>query len=353
MKGFYLALIDRRASVGGSEGLADWPCVLGAVDNAPGGVWIDFIRRTVGDSQSIVAVPVTGSLVSHTLFRRRDADFSYRYSRFCVNCDTDWILPDSDILVRRTMDDSGRRGVWISDTPPATLTVQGFYLALIGCRASVGSSEGLADWPCMLGAVDNPPGGVWIDFIRRTVGDSQSIVVVPVTGSLVSPTLFSRRDADFSYRYSRFCVNCDMDWILPVGYRVLLLKHAAGGAMDADGFSIVDNRAGVTFGVDLYVPWDAPEMAIDLLSSGTVPLQNIPDVFGMSGHRDSATESRILQARDARSVRVRSRLPWSGPEFHNVTVTDMGDLPESQVSIPELSELARRWPPAVITHMRW
>ena len=26
--------------------------------------------------------------------------------------------------------------------------------------------------------------------------------------------------------------------------------------MDADGFSIVDNRAGVTFGVELYVTWD-------------------------------------------------------------------------------------------------
>ena len=39
--------------------------------------------------------------------------------------------------------------------------------------------------------------------------------------------------------------------------------------------------------------------------------------------------------------------------FHDVTIVDMGDLPESQVSIPELSELARKWPPAVITHMRW
>ena len=143
---------------------------------------------------------------------------------------------------------------------------------LIGHRASVGGSEGLADWPCALGAVDNPPGGVWIDFMRRTVGDSQSIVVVPVTGSLVSPTLFSRRDADFSYRYSRYCINCDTDWILPARYQVLLLKHAVGGTMDADGFSIVDNRAGVTFGIELYVPWDAPEMAIDLSSSGTVPL---------------------------------------------------------------------------------
>ena len=31
----------------------------------------------------------------------------------------------------------------------------------------------------------------------------------------------------------------------------------------------------------------------------------------------------------------------------------MGDLPESQVSIPELSKLAHKWPPAVINHMRW
>ena len=76
-----------------------------------------------------------------------------------------------------------------------------------------------------------------------------------MTGSLVSPTLFSCRDAAFS-------VNCDTDWILPTGYQVLLLEHTAGGTVDADGFSIVDNRADVTFGVELYVPWDAPEMVI-------------------------------------------------------------------------------------------
>ena len=98
-------------------------------------------------------------------------------------------------------------GVWISNTPPATLAVRGFSLALIGRRASVGGSAGLDDWLCMLGAVDNPPGGVLIDFIRRTVGDNQSIVVVLVTGSLVSPTLFICRDANCSYRSSIFCIN--------------------------------------------------------------------------------------------------------------------------------------------------
>ena len=38
--------------------------------------------------------------------------------------------------------------------------------------------------------------------------------------------------------------------------------------------------------------------------------------------------------------------------FHDVSVVDMGDLPESHVSILELSELAHKWPPAVINHMR-
>ena len=85
-----------------------------------------------------------------------------------------------------------------------------------------------------------------------------------------------------------------------------------------------------------------------------MPLRNVPDVFGMSGRRDSAKESRILQGRDARSVRV--LVPdcrGLDQNVHAVTVVDMGDLPESQVSIPELSELAHKWPPAVIAHMRW
>ena len=39
--------------------------------------------------------------------------------------------------------------------------------------------------------------------------------------------------------------------------------------------------------------------------------------------------------------------------FHDIAVVDIGDLPESEVSIPELSDLTRKWPPAVIAHMRW
>ena len=74
----------------------------------------------------------------------------------------------------------------------------------------------------------------------------------------------------------------------------------------------------------------------DLSAKGTVPLRDVQDVFGMCGRLKGATESRILQGRDTRSVRVL-----------------VPDLPESEVSIPELSDLTRKLPPAVIAHMRW
>ena len=101
--------------------------------------------------------------------------------------------------------------------------------------------------------------------------------------------------------------------------------------MDANGFPVVDNRAGITFGVELYVPWDAPEAVVDVSS-----------------------ESRVLQGRDARSVRL--LVPdcrGLDQNFRDVTIVDMGELPESHVSLPELSDLMHKWPPAVINHMMW
>ena len=40
-------------------------------------------------------------------------------------------------------------------------------------------------------------------------------------------------------------------------------------------------------------------------------------------------------------------------DFHDVTIVDMGDLPESSVSMDELSLLRRQWPPTVLRHMVW
>ena len=68
--------------------------------------------------------------------------------------------------------------------------------------------------------------------------------------------------------------------------------------------SMVDNREGHTFGMNLLVPWDAPESVVDVSSAGVVPLRDLPDGMGLVGRQKDATESRILQGRDPRSIRV-------------------------------------------------
>ena len=113
--------------------------------------------------------------------------------------------------------------------------------------------------------------------------------------------------------------------------------------MATERAALVENRAGITFGVELYVPWDAPEAVVDIHSEGVVPLRSMLDVIGLAGRRSDAAECRILQGRDVRSVRVLVPDPRGlDQNFHDVTIVDMGDVPESSVSIPELSLLRQQ-----------
>ena len=120
--------------------------------------------------------------------------------------------------------------------------------------------------------------------------------------------------------------------------------------MATDGAAVMDGRPGITFGVELYVPWNAPEAVVDLQSEGVVDLGSIPDVIGLAGRRLGAAECRVLQGR------VRVLVPDSrGLEqnFHDVTIVAMGDLPETSVSLKELAMLRQQWPPASLRHMMW
>ena len=124
--------------------------------------------------------------------------------------------------------------------------------------------------------------------------------------------------------------------------------------MATDGAAVMGERTGMTFGVKLVFPWDAPEAVVDLQSEGMVDLGTIPDVTGLVGRQPGAAGCRVLQGRDTGSVRV--RVPDSlGLEqnFHDMTIVDMGDLPEPSVSFNELSMLHRKWPPAILHHMVW
>ena len=54
-----------------------------------------------------------------------------------------------------------------------------------------------------------------------------------------------------------------------------------------DGAALVEDCSGIMIGVELCVPWDAPEAIVDINSEGVVPLNSIPDVVGLFGRRDA------------------------------------------------------------------
>ena len=105
-------------------------------------------------------------------------------------------------MLSKTMYTGAWRCVCTRGTPPGVYSAGRISLTLIGHRASVGGSVSYADWLRVDGAVDKSPGRVWIDYIRQGMEDGQSIVAVPVTGSLVSSTLFSCRDVTCTARSS-------------------------------------------------------------------------------------------------------------------------------------------------------
>ena len=114
-------------------------------------------------------------------------------------------------------------------------------------------------------------------------------------------------------------------------------------------------RPGITFDVTLDVPWNAPEAVVHLHSDGVVDLLDmVPDVLRLTGRRAEAAVVRVLQGKDERSVRALipdPRVLERG--FHDVTIIDMGDLPEPSVSLDDISLLQLQWPVTVLRSMVW
>ena len=227
-------------------------------------------------------------------------------------------------------------------------------LMMIGCFAYGGGPVDCSDWPCVDCAVDFSPGGVWIGYIRQVLWDRSLTDAAPVTGSLVFSALFDCLDIYCAAGFTSCRTFCSTVCVLLVGFGLSLRRVSEYWTMATDGAALVEHRAGITFGVELYVPWDAPEAVVDISSEGVVPLRSIPDVIGLTGRRADVVECRVLQGRDVCSVRVLVPDPRGMDQnFHDVTIVDMGDVPESSVSIPDMSSLSQQWPPAVISHMGW
>ena len=148
------------------------------------------------------------------------------------------------------------------------------------------------------------PGEVRIGYIRRALWDRSSTDAVSVIELFVFSVRIVCLDVCGAAGFASCRIFCSTDCVLLAGFGLSFRRVSECWTMATDGAALVENRAGITFGVELYIPWDAPEAVVDIQSEGVVPLRSIPDIIGLAGRRSDAGESRILQGRDICSVRV-------------------------------------------------
>ena len=175
--------------------------------------------------------------------------------------------------------------------------------------------------------------------IRKDPRVRQAVVAAPVTGSLVVISWLYLRDTAGTIFFPQKRTYGGTDRINGIVFRVWLHISVEGCNMDAATSVLL---------------WDATEAVVDVSVAGVEIQRSLPDAMGLEGRTKYATRSRILQGRDPRSIRVLIPV-GQGPDqsVHDVTILDMGKVPEPHVTVLQLAELIHRWPPAVINHMTW
>ena len=253
---------------------------------------------------------------------KNDIDHGYIHpvDRLCGHS-TEIKVPGFVLILNRDRNISTQRCACMRRTSLGVFSAGRISLTLSGCCACVGGSMDCSDWLCADCTVDFSAGGVWIGYIRPVLWDRSLIDAAPVTGSLVSSALFDCLlfdclDVYCTTRFTSCWTFCSTDCVLLAGFGLFLRRVGECWTMATNGVALAEDRAGITFGVELYVLWDAPEAVVDISLEGVVPLRHIPDVIGLVGRREGTAESRVLQGRDVRSVRVLvPDLLRHGPEF--------------------------------------
>ena len=129
------------------------------------------------------------------------------------------------------------------------------------------------------------PGGVRIGYSRRALTKSSSLDATPVTGSLLFYAPVCCLDVCCTADFSLWVFFGGIDCIWLAGRGLFFRQVSVTLVMATDSDAAAGGGAGITFGVELVVPWDAPEAVVDLHSDGVMYLDTVPDVIGLSGRR--------------------------------------------------------------------
>ena len=83
-----------------------------------------------------------------------------------------------------------------------------------------------------------------------------------------------------------------------------------------EGVALVDDRSGVTFDVELCIPWDTPEAVVDINSVEVVMLGSLLDKVGLfRPAKGCIRQSDSTGARQSQCPVSGPRCTWFGPEF--------------------------------------
>ena len=198
-----------------------------------------------------------------------------------------------------------------------------------------------------------PVGDIRIEYIRDPVDRGQSTDAAPLTDLLIFYTLL--------HVYNYCAAGSALSWTFcNTVWNNISVEELTRRCCDfpvcqtMNGAAFVADRSGVTFDVELCIPWDAPEAVVDINAAEVVTLGSFPDKVGLFGRRMDAAVIRILQGRDSR--RVRFLVPDArglDRNFHDVTIVDMNDEREPMVTLADMTRLRELWPADIFNHMKW
>ena len=96
--------------------------------------------------------------------------------------------------------------------------------------------------------------GVWIGYIRCALWGGSSTDAAPVTGSLVSFTPLNCLNNSCAAECASGWLLCGTTCVCFARGKILLWEIGLYWTTTKDGAALVEDRAGVTFSVELFVP---------------------------------------------------------------------------------------------------
>ena len=163
----------------------------------------------------------------------------------------------SEVVVMTDRNDNNRlqQCTCVRGTSLGVLSAGRIPIIVIGRISYVGGPVGCSVWLLVRGAVVISPGGVRIGHIKRALRGRSSTDAVPVTGSLVFSAPLDCRDVYCAAEFASCWLLCGTDCVWLAGFGLFFWRVSVYWIMATEGAVLVENLAGITFGVELYVPW--------------------------------------------------------------------------------------------------